>query len=476
MRRLVLLFVLYIASSIAVGAAEPRPAALDSAIAYASSALQDSGVPGYAIAVVHGSTVLAVKGYGSAGPGRGAVNGDTAFILGSTTKSFTALGVMQLVEAGKIALDAPVADYLPGFIPGRPITVRMLLNQTSGLSHSAGDQPVVDPGEMGPDAIKRWALALTPEALNRPIGRSYEYSNANYVVLGAVIEVVSGESYGSYLRAHVLQPLGMAHSYTSLEEARGTQLASGHRQWFGQFQASEVPYPASFVPAGFLITTANDMSRYLTMIAGNGALGDVRILSEASMTELHRGAAAFDESGKSAYAMGWVADTFNGIPVVYHDGDTGRFTSIMAVSHGARFGIVILANGSGWLHSPHMSDAANGAINLLEGKTPKSYETPYMLSTAVLATLTGIPALQFVFLLWSFFASTRVARSFGLGLLLPGVFNAVLALLFVAVVPRYVIGVPLIEYVLSLPDMGAAALLSAGVAVVWIARTARRMV
>jgi hypothetical protein len=345
-----------------------------------------------------------------------------------------------------------------------------LLNQTSGLSHNAGDQPVWSAGETGRDAIRHWVLSLRADALNRPVGQRYEYSNANYIVLGAVIESVSGELYGSYLQSHILLPLGMAHSYTSLGDGMRHGLASGHRQWFGQFQASELPYPESFVPAGFLITTASDMARYLEMIAGNGQIGGVRLLSEASMTQLLRGAAPFDETGKSAYAMGWVSDTFNGIPVVYHDGDTGRFSSVMAVSRGSHFGVVLLANGSGWLHGSHMIDAANGTINLLDHKTPKSYEVPHLLTKVMLAVMTGIPALQLIFLLWSLPASGGAPRSLIAGRLVPAFTNGVLAATFAYGVPHFVVGVPLIEHVLSIPDMGAAALLSVVVAAAWLVR------
>lgn len=453
---------------------------VEKAAAYATDQMHVSGVPGFSIAIVQGERVLYVAGSGVANADLAQVTGDTGFIIGSTTKSFTALCVMQLVEAGAISLDAPVALYLPKFMNGsvaaRRMTVRMLLNHTSGISHSAGDQPILDGGERGSDAIRHWEARLSVNALDRPVGHSYEYSNANYIVLGALIETVSGETYASYLQKHVLVPLGMSETFTSLDDGRLHGMASGHRQWFGQFQPSEVPYPAAFVPVGFLITTANDMSKYLAVVAGRGQLHGTRILTEASLAEMHRGTANFDETGKTAYAMGWVADTFNGVPVVYHDGDTGRFTSVMAISRGNRYGVAVLANGSGWLHGTHMIDAANGAINLLEGKTPKSYAMPYMLTTTMLAVLTGVPMLQFAFLIWSFFAGSGAEhRSLGLGLLLPAVFNIALAGVFVIGIPQFFLGIPLVEHVYSVPDMGSAALLSAAVAVVWVASLLGRL-
>ena len=272
----------------------------------------------------------------------------------------------------------------------------MLLNQTSGVSHAAGDQPILFRGELGEDAIHNRAMSLTRRALNRPVGASYEYSNANYLVLGAIVEAVSGETYEHYLRAHVFEPLGMRHSYASIEDARVNGLAQGHRQWLTWFEPSEVAYPPSFVPVGFIITSVADMTRYLAMEANGGELDGARLVSAASLAEMHRGATSMDAEGKSRYAMGWVSDTFNGVPVIYHDGDTGRFTSIMAISREG-VGVVILANGSGWLSGLHLTDAANGAINLLAGNTPKSYATPYLITRMLYGVLLIVPFLQLLF-------------------------------------------------------------------------------
>jgi CubicO group peptidase (beta-lactamase class C family) len=153
--------------------------------------MEEGGVPGFAIGVVDGPRVLFTDGYGRADRVGRAVTVDTPFILGSTSKSFTALCVMQLVDAGRIELDQPIDRYLPGFLRGDPaaqgMTVRMLLNQTSGVSHAAGDQPILFPGELGDDAIHNRAMSLTRRALNRRVGASYEYSNANYAVPGAIV-------------------------------------------------------------------------------------------------------------------------------------------------------------------------------------------------------------------------------------------------------------------------------------------------
>jgi len=479
LRATLLCAVLLTSASSALAEPEPEPetAHLRAAVAYAAGQMHNGGVPGFAIGVVEGPHVIFARGYGRADQSGRPVNVDTPFILGSTSKSFTALCVLQLVDAGRVDLDAPVEQYLPSFMrgdaAGRAITVRMLLNQTSGVSHEAGDQPVLSRAQLGPGAIRERALSLTVGALNRPVGSRYEYSNANYVVLGAIIEAASGETYAHYLRSHVFEPLGMNHSYTSVEDARGNGLAQGHREWVRWFEASDVPYPPSFVPVGFITTSVADMTRYLAMEANGGELDGVRLVSEAGFTEMHRGVAPMDQEGKSRYAMGWVTDTFNGVPVSYHDGDTGRFTSIIAISND-RFGVVILANGSGWLSGLHLTDAANGAINILVGNTPKSYATPYLITTTLFSVLLVAPLLQLFFAVKACFRKKR--RSAILGYWLPTIVNLGLATLFAYVVPRVFLGIPLSELVVSIPDIGLGALASVTSACLWLALSAMRLI
>src|SRR5581483_6067794 len=137
----------------------------------------------------------------------------TPFFVGSITKSFTALAVMQLAQAGKVALDAPVQHYLSWFRVADPqasaqMTVRQLLNQTSGLSTSSGWTPLADL-DQSPGAGERQVRALATLQLTHPIGSAFEYSNMNYNLLGLIVEAASGESYATYIQKHIFRPLDM---------------------------------------------------------------------------------------------------------------------------------------------------------------------------------------------------------------------------------------------------------------------------
>ena len=149
-------------------------------------------IPGAALAVVEGEEISHLRGFGRARPGGEAPTSQTPFIIGSLTKSITALAVMQLVEEGKVELDAPARRYLPWFRVANPqasarITVRHLLNQTSGLPQLSGLRPLTDFDD-SPDAGERQARALSTLELARPVGSAWEYCNMNYNLLGLVVE------------------------------------------------------------------------------------------------------------------------------------------------------------------------------------------------------------------------------------------------------------------------------------------------
>jgi CubicO group peptidase (beta-lactamase class C family) len=236
--------------------------ASDAAVAaYVRSHRLDLGAPGIATVVVRAGAAT-VAATGDATP-------DTPFVIGSATKSFTALAVLQLAEAGRVRLDEPAVDYLPDFATSDPtvsnrITVRQLLSHTSGLPTAAGTDPLARPET----TLHRQVLALRATTA-APAG-AFAYSNANYEVLGDLIEHVTGTSYARYLQTHVLAPLDMTHTYTDLDSARAHGLQQGHRIWFGVGIDAGYWYRADFLPAGFLVSTAGDLGHYLSALLNGG--------------------------------------------------------------------------------------------------------------------------------------------------------------------------------------------------------------
>jgi CubicO group peptidase (beta-lactamase class C family) len=243
---------------------------------YIEAEMKAHHIPGLALAIVQGEQIVYLHGFGTANSSGQAVTRETPFILGSATKSFTAMAVMQLVDAGLIELDAPVQRYLPWFrtadaSSSATITVRHLLNQTSGIEAPAGLNNATS-RDISDGALEAQVRGFSTARLNHPVGEVFEYSNANYDILGFIVQTVSGQSYGSYIQEHIFLPLEMTHSFTSDTEAMAQGLATGHRFWFGRPLPFIAPYTRANQPSGFLIASAEDMAHYLiddlSMICG----------------------------------------------------------------------------------------------------------------------------------------------------------------------------------------------------------------
>jgi CubicO group peptidase (beta-lactamase class C family) len=342
--------------------------------AYIEEQMKRLNIPGAALAVVQGDQIVHQRGFGKAHPGGAPPTPQTPFFIGSLTKSFTALAVMQLAEAGKIELDAPVQGYLPWFTladaqAASQVTVRHLLNQTSGLSTWAGWIPL-DVLEDGPGADQRRAQALSTIKLNHPAGAAFEYSNLNYVLLGMIIQMVSGAAYADYIQSHIFHPLGMRHTYTTEAEAKRDGLADGYRYWFWQpFPAENLQEPRSSLPGGGILSSVEDMARYLIAQMNEGRCGDTQILSPAGVAEMHRRAAPIEIMGWAAhYAMGWYNEKFGQTEIIWHGGTMPNFASVAAFLPEQQKGVILLLNIDHFLMNPVITEMGHSLAARLAGE------------------------------------------------------------------------------------------------------------
>lgn len=360
--------------------------------------LDQLDVPGMSLGIVHGNQIVHLAGFGDADDSGRRVTPQTPFYVGSISKSFTALAVMQLVESGAIELDAAVRTYLPWFgladlQASQDITVRQLLNQTSGIPAESGY--FWQDNKNGDDALEAAVRSLRGVALDRPVGRTFEYSNANYTTLGLIVQVVSGQSYEQYVEEHILTPLDMTNSFMSVPEAQRNGLVTEHRYWFGHpFSGGGLPVNRAITPAGLIISDAEDMSHYLIAQLNGGSYQGVQLLSTQGIAELHRGNA--DVGGGDLYAMGWV----NSVGVddqrfVWHNGDTGGSQAYMAALPESSWGVVLLSNGSNDLRPTAIDAVAQRVLAQLLGYEPAPIPGLFdeQLTSIVLALL-AVSALQ----------------------------------------------------------------------------------
>jgi CubicO group peptidase (beta-lactamase class C family) len=384
---------------------------------------------------------------------------------------------MQLVEAGKVELDAPVQRYLPWFRVADPeasaqMTVRHLLNHTSGMSVLQG-QMILSELEESPDATERQLRALSSLKLSQPVGTKLQYNNTNYNILGLIIEAASGESYPDYIQSHIFDPLDMCHSYTSKAEAQKNGLAMGHRYWFGRpIPAPILSIPPGSLPSGQLISCAEDMANYLIAHLNGGHYRDVEILSEAGIDELHRGAVEWREMGIDFgyYAMGWVSQVFGESTIVSHAGTVPDFGAFAGFVPEQKKGIVLLSNANHGMMKVTLDEFGLGAAQLLAGKRPEGtiFGKMYLGMRAMLL----IPILQIASVIgtlrllhrWRAEPELRPnrGRMWGQHILLPLIPNLLAALTLVPMLSKMRGWVRLF-----MPDYSWIAWISGGFAVMW---------
>jgi CubicO group peptidase (beta-lactamase class C family) len=308
---------------------------------YITTRMRTDHIPGVALAIVKGDQIVYLKGYGRADQSGRRVTPQTPFLIGSITKTVTALAVMQLVEAGKVELDAPVKRYIPWFRVADPrasaqITVRMLVEQTSGLPQLPTFVTWTWPND--PDVLERHVRLMANANLLFPPGKGFAYSNANYVTQGVIVQAVSGQSYEDYIQQHIFTPLDMRHSYVSQETAVQDGMAKGYRWVFGYPIPVTLPFKRSNLPAGFAISSAEDMAHYLIAQLNGGRYLDSSVLSPEGIALMQA------EPPPGTYGLGWESARIDGRRVINFDGATGNFQGSVFIDPESRVGVFVAAN------------------------------------------------------------------------------------------------------------------------------------
>ncbi|MFC3716354.1 serine hydrolase [Luteimonas soli] len=311
-------------------------------------ALAAGDIAGAVVVVVKDGQVLLQKGYGYADLAkRTPVDpAETLFRPGSVSKLFTWTAVMQLVEQGKLDLDADVNQYLDFEIPardGKPATLRQIMTHTAGFEEQIRALITAKDSEITPlgEALKRWV----PERIHEP-GTTPAYSNYATAVAGYIVERVSGESFDDYVERHIFQPLGMAHS--SFRQPLPPELLAKMSKGYSKASDGE-PKDYEFIslaPAGSLASTGADMARFMIAHLQNGAYGDARILREDTARTMHTtGQASIGPLNRMM--LGFYETSVNGHRAIAHGGDTQWFHSDLQLFPDDGVGIFVSMNSSG---------------------------------------------------------------------------------------------------------------------------------
>jgi CubicO group peptidase (beta-lactamase class C family) len=355
---------------------------------FVAEAMQRDHVPGLSLAVVKDGHVIYARGFGARRLKDNApATPDTLYGVGSCTKSFTALAIMQLVQQGKLSLKDPVKKHLPEFKVGKeenPITIHNLLTHSSGIPGLSAEW-VENSRLMG--LSEKWVpfssfedfLSLVNDAKDEvaaPPGNKFFYSNEGYMLLGMIIERVSEMPYESYIREKILKPLKMNRStflkdeYEKDEDVMTPYLLEKKDEGV---VATPTIHPMSRLcyANGGLMSSARELATYLVANMNRGTFGGANLLDPGSMEEMHRQhietpfTAGF---GKMWYGYGWCMCDLFGHLLIYHSGSTGASSANLSFLPDLNVGVAYACNVGGlgesvWL-VPHV------ALALLMDKDP----------------------------------------------------------------------------------------------------------
>ncbi|GIJ46257.1 hypothetical protein Val02_31430 [Virgisporangium aliadipatigenens] len=309
-------------------------------------------VPGASLAVALDSQIYELAS-GVLHRGTGvAVTPDSVFLSGSIAKVYTATLVMRLADEGKLDLNAPVVSVLPEFATPDPeatgtITIRQLLSHTGGVTNDFNYD-----GGRGDDCLARYVEAARRVALDCPPGTAISYGGLGYVVLGRVIERITGLTWDQALKQLLFEPLGLERSMTLPEEALRFRVAMSHLGEPGSYPdpaPSWDPMPRAVGPAGRIITSAGDMARFARLHLDGGLAPDgTRLLSAGAVAAMgHREVDVPDKWTVSAdgWGLGWTLYDWDGHPGYGHDGAAiGQYAYLRVVPH-ADAALVLMTNG-----------------------------------------------------------------------------------------------------------------------------------
>lgn len=314
--------------------------------AFAAMRMRDSNTPGLALAITGRDRLLHAATFGYANlQAQSRLAPDTLFEIGSISKSFTSVALLQLRDEGRFDPSAPIARYLPWFsIKSRfaPITGHHLMTHTAGLPRDRDDVP----------SSRYQAYGVRDREAGYAPGAHWAYSNVGYQVLGYALEAIEKKPYAEIIESRILKPLGMHASAGQFTHATRLKLAVGYQRIFDD-RPTHPAHP--LVPAtwleygagdGSIVSTAADMAAYARMLLNRGrGPNGARVLSEEGFKALAQRAAPSGD--KSWYGYGLTTSERNGRVLLSHSGGMVGYSSMLVADPEAGVAAVALVNGPG---------------------------------------------------------------------------------------------------------------------------------
>ncbi len=303
--------------------------------------LREKELPGFSIALVDDQQIVWAQGFGFADPDKKtAATAETVYRVGSVSKLYTSIGIMQQVERGRLNLDAPVSQYLPNFRPENPfqtpITLRELMSHRAGLVR---EPPIGSYFDNTQPALSEVVKSLNSTELVYEPGTHTKYSNAGNTVAGFVLESITKQPYAKYLQESVLQPLGLNESSFLPAPALTARLAKGY-MWTYDGRVFPAPtFELGTGPAGNMYSTVMDQARFLSWLftGGRGAGGEV--LKPEMLQQM-----LTPQGPNSGYGLGFALLNIGGIKMVGHRGGVYGFSTELLAMPESKLGVVAITN------------------------------------------------------------------------------------------------------------------------------------
>jgi CubicO group peptidase (beta-lactamase class C family) len=354
------------ASAVGQGRGASRDVISRAADSIAQSILQRGRVAAMSIAVVRGRDTIVMKGYGMADVENDVhATAQTVYRIGSVTKQFTSVAIMQLIQQGKLSLDDEVTKYVPNApVHGRRILVRHLLNHTSGIPSYTDVGPIFG-RVMRQDLSHDSLLAVVrDDSLQFEPGTHFYYNNTGYFLLGMIIEKVTGKKYGEYLREAVFAPNGLSSTVYCSEAPLIKHRARGYDG--AQTGLENTDYISMDLPyaAGSLCSTVVDLVAWTRLLHSGKLVNGTSFATMTTPVKLPSGR-------PMSYAFGLVADTVGAHRRIHHGGGINGFVSELAHYPDDSLTIVVLANTSPAPSNQVADNLARVAFGLpIPGSTP----------------------------------------------------------------------------------------------------------
>ncbi|MEY8347926.1 serine hydrolase domain-containing protein [Bacillus cereus] len=337
---------------------------------YVETFIKEHQIPGASIAIVHKDDLFYSKAWGRTGETEEKITTETPFTIGSISKSLTGLAVMKLMEEDAVRLEDPIQKYIPWFTlkdkeASSKITIKHLLTHSSGISTYSG-LAISDKESEELSAIKDNVKSLSNVILTAFPGEKHQYSNANYLILGALIEEVTNQTYSDYMEQEIFLPLGMKDAAADKDTAYKKGYLSGHQSWFGIPRKSSITYDNGGAPYGYIAASAEDMTQYIKFLSQSE---NANFITEKTMNLYVSPQVQTNEN--RFYSLGLrITNPNSEEKMIWHSGSTPDSHAEMFFIPKTEWGGVILTNKNHILEEEALSYLKQGIINIINREDP----------------------------------------------------------------------------------------------------------